>query len=202
VVIVYSVELLSLREFRAIATVRRTEVLWTVAAFAGVLVLGTLKGILFAVIVSLISLGYQASNPAVYEVVHKRGSGIFRRRSEKHPDDEVFPGLLLVRVEGRLFFGNTERVLDLVAPLIEAARPKVVVLDCSAIFDVEYSAMKMLFDAQERARSQGGELWLAALNPAVKAAVRRAPVGKALAQECMFYDLGHAVEHFRSRHVR
>jgi hypothetical protein len=57
---------------------------------------------------------------------------VFRRRSEKHPEDELFPGLLLLRMEGRLFFGNTERVLDLIAPLVEAARPRVVAARLSA----------------------------------------------------------------------
>jgi high affinity sulfate transporter 1 len=199
VVIVYSLELVSLRDFRAIAAIRRTELVWTLTAFAGVLLLGTLKGILVAVITSLIALGVQASNPAVYEVVRRRGTAAFRRRSEKHPDDEVFPGLLLVRVEGRLFFGNTDRVLELAAPLLDAARPKVVVLDCGAIFDVEYSALRMLAEAEARARRMGSELWLAALNPSVKEVVRRSPLGEALGQDRMCYDLNDAVDRFQAR---
>ena len=68
-----------------------------------------------AVVTSLVSLASQASNPAVYEVVRKPGTNVFRRRSEEHPGDERQPGLLLIRVEGQIFFGNVERVLDLVA---------------------------------------------------------------------------------------
>jgi anti-anti-sigma regulatory factor len=90
-------------------------------------------------------------------------------------------------------------VVDRVAELVAAARPRVVVLDCSAIFDVEYSAVKMLVEAAERARRQGGDLWLAALNPTVKTVVHRSPLGGALGPDRMFYDLGHAVEHFESR---
>jgi SulP family sulfate permease len=199
IVIVYSLDLVSLRDFRAIAAVRRTEFIWTLAAFAGVLLLGTLRGILIAVVISLMALAQQASNPAVYEVVRKPGTSVFRRRTERHPEDESYPGLLMVRLEGRLFFGNTERVLDLVAPLVEAANPRVVVLDCSAIFDVEYSAVKMLSEAEARARRRGRELWLAALNPTVRRVVERSPLGKALGPERMFYDLDHAVERFRTR---
>jgi len=199
IVIVYSLDLVSLRDFRAIAAIRYTEFIWTLAAFAGVLLLGTLRGILVAVITSLVALGYQASNPPVYEVVRKPGTSVFRRRSEKHPEDESYPGLLMIRVEGRLFFGNTERVLDLVAPLVEAANPRVLVLDCRAIFDLEYSALKMLSEAEERVRRRGGELWLAALNPEAKRVVRRSPLGEALGPERMFYDLGHAVDRFRAR---
>jgi high affinity sulfate transporter 1 len=199
VVLVYSTDLLALDDFRAIRAIRGTEFAWAVTAFAGVLLLGTLRGILVAVVTSLVSLAYQASNPAVYEVVRKPGTHVFRRRSEEHPGDERFPGLLLVRVEGRIFFGNVERVLDQITPLVQAADPRVIVLDCSAIFDVEYSAVRMLSDVEARVRSRGGELWLAALNPEPRAVVQRSPLGGTLGRERTFFDLEHAVERYLSR---
>ena len=44
VVIVYSVGLIQLPEFRAILAVRRTEFIWAIAAFAGVMLLGLFRG--------------------------------------------------------------------------------------------------------------------------------------------------------------
>ena len=73
VVIVYSVGLIQLPEFRAILAVRRTEFIWAVAAFAGVMLLGTLKGILVAILVSIVSLAQQVADPPVYRVGRKRG---------------------------------------------------------------------------------------------------------------------------------
>ncbi len=198
IVVVYSAELLSPSDFRAIAAIRRTEFIWALVAFAGVVVLGTLRGILIAVLTSVVSLVYQASNPAVYEVVRKPGTNVFRRRSKKHSRDESYLGLLMVRIEGRMFFGNTEQVLDKVEPLVMATKPGVVVLDCSAVFDLEYSALKMLGEVQARVGSEGHELWLAALNPEVKRVVRRSPLGKALGPGQLFFDLEHAVAHYQS----
>ena len=106
-------------------------------------------------------------------------------------------GLLMIRVEGRIFFGNAERVQDLVAALVQASNPQVLVLDCSAIFDLEYSALKMLGEAEARARSRSGELWLAALNPEARTVVERSPLGKALGHERMFFDLEHAAGHYQ-----
>ena len=54
VVIVYSIGLIKPAEFRAILSVRRTEFIWALVAFAGVVLVGTLKGILVGIIVSLI----------------------------------------------------------------------------------------------------------------------------------------------------
>lgn len=199
IVLVYSIELVSPRDFKAIAAVRRTELIWAITAFAGVLLLGTLRGILVAVITSLLALAYQASNPSVYEVVRKAGTNVFRRRSPEHPEDQSYPGLIMLRVEGRLFFANTDRVLDAMAALVWPARPEVIVLDCAAIFDVEYSALKMLAEADARVRSHGCELWLSALNPAVRRVVERAPLGLALGKERMCFDLEHAVARYQAR---
>ncbi len=66
VVIVYSLGLIKPVDFRDMLRVRRTEFIWAVVAMLGVMVLGTLKGILVAIIVSLVALGYQAANPTVY----------------------------------------------------------------------------------------------------------------------------------------
>jgi len=199
IVVIYSVELVSLRDFRAIVAVRRTEFLWALTAFAGVVLLGTLRGIVVAVITSVVSLAHQANNPPVYEVARKPGTNVFRRRSDEHPGDETTPGLVLVKVEGRIYFGNAQRVLDLLAPIVLAASPKVIVLDCGAVFDLEYSALKMLAEAEVRVREHGAELWLAAVNPDVLRVVERAPLGKTLGPGRMCFNLEQAVERYRAR---
>ncbi len=125
VVIVYSIELIKPAEFGAIRRVRRTEFRWALTAFAGVVLLGTLKGIIVAVVVSLLSLAQQAYNPTVYVLGRKRGTTVFRARSAEHPDDETWPGLLILRTEGRLFFANAERVADRARVLLNEARPRV-----------------------------------------------------------------------------
>src|SRR6185437_14488305 len=62
VVIVYSIGLIKPQEFRDILRVRRTEFIWALTAFAGVMLLGTLKGIIVAITVSMVMLAHQASD--------------------------------------------------------------------------------------------------------------------------------------------
>lgn len=193
VVIATSIGLVQPAEFRAILAIRRTEFAWAVAAFAGVALLGTLKGILVAVVVSLGCLMAQAQNPPVYPLVRKRGTNVFRPASAEHPDDETIPGLVLLRVDGRLFFGNAQRVADRLAPLVSGARGSVVVLDCSGILDLEYTALKMLTEGEERMRSRGVLLCLAAMNPEVRRVVEASPLGRALGRERTFFNLEQAV---------
>ena len=201
VVVVYSVGLIKLGEFREIARVRKTEFYWAVVAFAGVALLGTLRGILVAVITSLLALAQQAYSPAVYAVARKRNTDVFRPLSPQHPDDETWPGLLIVRVEGRAFFANAQRIGDRMWPLVEQAKPTVMVIDCSAIIDIEYTALKMLAEADERLQRDGVTLWLAALNPNVLTAVLRSRLGEQLGQERMFFNLQAAVERYQQRKI-
>src|SRR5271166_3962997 len=108
VVIVYSIGLIKPAEFREILSVRRTEFIWALIAFAGVVLVGTLKGIVVAIIVSMVALAYQVADPPVYVLGRKPGTNVFRPRSKEHPEDETFAGLLLLRLEGRVFFVNAE----------------------------------------------------------------------------------------------
>jgi SulP family sulfate permease len=197
VVVVYSVGLIKPAEFRSILRVRRTEFVWALAAFAGVMLFGTLKGIVVAIILSLVALAAQVANPPVHVLGRKRGTGVFRPRSSEQPDDEMFPGLLLLRLEGRVFFANAERIRQKVQALVAEHRPRVVAIDLSAVFDLEYTALKSLTEAERRNRERGVELWLVALTPDVLAMVRRSPLGDALGRERMFFSPEHAVAKYR-----
>ncbi|MBK1718172.1 SulP family inorganic anion transporter [Thiocystis violacea] len=198
VVIVYSIGLIQPAEFLAILRVRRMEFLWALAAFGGVVLLGTLKGIVVAVIVSLVALAYQTAHPRLYVLGRKPGTDLFRPKSAEHPDDETVPGLLMARPEGRIFFANAQRIGEQLWGLIDLAEPRVLVVDFRAVPDIEYSALKMLAEGEERLRERGIQLWLVALNPEALGMVQRSPLGETLGRERMFSNLRMAVERFRS----
>jgi MFS superfamily sulfate permease-like transporter len=195
-VIVYSVGLIQPDEFRDILLVRRTEFRWAVIACIGVVLLGTLQGILVAVIASLLALAHQAYDPPVRVVGRKQGTDVFRPRSSDHPDDDSWPGLLIVRIEGRAFFLNAQRIGDRIWQAIEAEKPAVVVIDGSALIDVEYTALKMLTEAEEKLRREGIVLWMASLTSEVLKVVQQSPLGVTLGRSRMFFNVQSAVRHF------
>jgi MFS superfamily sulfate permease-like transporter len=69
----------------------------------------------------------------------------------------------------------------------------VVALDLSAVHDLEYTALKMLTEGEERLRADGVQLWLVGLNPGVLEVVRRSPLGARLGREGMHFNLETAV---------
>jgi anti-anti-sigma factor len=201
VVVAYSVGLISVADFVAIRRIRNVEFRWALVALAGVIVLGTLKGILVAVIVSLIALVHQSYRPAVYALGRKPGTDVFRKISPEHPEDETYQGLLLIRPEGRLYFANTQSIVDATLPIIEAANPRVVVLDLQAVFDIEYTALKVLVDAETNLRERGIELWITAANPGVLEAIQRSSLGPLLGRERLIFTLVDAVDRYQRRIV-
>ena len=196
IVIVYSVGLIQPAEFAAIYRVRRMEFWWAVAATVGVLAFGTLQGIVFAIILSLIGLASQTANPRVSIIGRKRGVDVLRPLSPDHPEDETIEGLLIVRPEGRLYFLNAQIVADQIAALQAQYEPRVVVLDFSRVPDIEYSALQMIIDGDKRARERGANVWLAGLNPGVLEMVRRSGLDKQLGRERLLFNARTAIERF------
>lgn len=199
VVIVYSVGLIQPAEFRAIRNVRSMEFRWAVVACAGVLLFGTLKGIVIAIIVSMIGLASQTAHPRVSVIGRKRGADVLRPLSPEHPDDETFPGLLIVRPEGRLFFVNAQYVGERIQALVQQYQPQVLTLDLSRVPDLEYSALQALAEGEKRLSAAGVEVWLAALNPAVLESARRAGLDRHLGQDRLLFNARAAIARYQAR---
>jgi sulfate permease, SulP family len=198
IVIVYSVGLIQPEEFLAIRNVRSMEFRWAIIAALGVLVVGTLKGIVVAIIVSMIGLASQTANPRVSVIGRKRGADVLRPQSPEHADDETFEGLLILRPEGRLFFVNAQNVADQVNALVRQYQPRVLVLDLSRVPDIEYSALQALMEGDKRMAEAGGIVWLVGLNPSVLEVVRHAGFDKRLGRERLMFNAREAIERYQS----
>jgi sulfate permease, SulP family len=198
VVIVYSVGMIKPGEFREILQIRWTEFIWALIAFAGVMFVGTLKGIIVAIITSIVALAYQVANPRLHVLARKPGTNVFRPCSKEHPEDETFPGLLILRPEGRIFFANAEQLAHKILTQLEIAQPRVIALELSAVFDLEYTALKMLADAEKRHRERGIRLWLVGMNPEVLSMIQKSSLGEALGREGMYFNLETAVTKYLS----
>lgn len=198
VILVAAVAMIKPANFRAIARVRRDELVWALVTAAGVVLIGTLEGIAIAVAVSVLTLVYQANHPPVYAVAWSRSKDVFRRLGEDAAD-ETFPGLLLLRTEGRLTFANADTVADKMRALVAQWSPQVIVLECSAIPDIEYTALAMLTDAERQLRERGVELWLAGVNPDLRRILDRSELGHNLGPERVHFNLYRALAAWHAR---
>jgi len=197
-VLAAAVGLIHFSEFQDMARIRRTELVWALLAFGGVMVLGILEGILFAVLISILTLIAQANRPPVYVLGRQLGTDEFRPL-EDHPKDEIIPGLLIARTEGRLYFANISWVIDKLWAMAHQDSPQVLILDCDAIPDIEYTALRSLNEFEEQLHNAGILLWLVALNPETLPIVRRSPLGATLGNERMYSNLRQALEAYQAK---
>jgi SulP family sulfate permease len=72
-------------------------------------------------------------------------------------------------------------------------KQKVVALDVSGVPDLEYTALKMLIEAEQRERQRGVSVWLVGLNPNVLSVIQRSSLGEILGRERMHFNLEVAV---------
>jgi MFS superfamily sulfate permease-like transporter len=158
-----------------------------------VVLLGTLKGILVAIVVSVIALAHQVADPPVLVLGRKPGTNFFRPLSKEHPEDETFPGLLLLRLEGRLFFLNAEHIGQKIRLLIAEQKPRIVAIHLRGVFDLEYTALNMLIEGEKKQREHGVLLWLVGINPQVLTMIQRSSLGKTLGPERMHFTMEVAV---------
>lgn len=199
VVVVATIGLCSPAKFLAIRRIRHMEYRWALVAVIGVVLLGTLKGVLVAVLASLIALMIHANRYPVHVLGRKPGTNVFRPRSPEHPEDETFPGLLLLRPEGPIYFTNAPRLDQQILELRLAAAPRVMALDLAAVPDLEFTALMMLIDAEEQLRKHGVMLWLVALNSEVLKVVQHSGLGERLGRERMFFTVEQAVENYQKK---
>lgn len=200
VVIVYSASLIQPKEFIDIYKIRAMEFRWAVIACLGVLVFGTLQGIVVAIIVSLLGLSRQTANPLVSVIGRKRNTDVLRPLSPEHPDDQTIDGLLIVRPEGSLYFVNIQHISDQIKALAAQYQPEIIVLDMSRIPNIEYSALERLIEGERRVADHGHTLWLAGLNPNVLQIVRRSGLAERLGRERMLFNANIAIERYKALH--
>jgi SulP family sulfate permease len=138
----------------------RADALALLACAAGVLVLGIETGVLVGVGLSIGTLLWRASRPHMAVLGRIAGTEHFRN-VERYPAATA-PGVLLVRVDGDLFFGNAEAVgerLEEALAASPAARHLVLVL--SAVNAIDTSALFALRDWNQMLRQRGIGLHLA-----------------------------------------
>ena len=145
VVLVAVAGLIEIREFRHLFRVSRPDFAAAVVALVGVLLLGILNGVIFAVVASLLMLLTRASTPHVAWLGRIPGTNRFSDLA-RHLDNEPIPGLLAFRVEAALLYFNVDHVLRDVLRRVRADAPglKLVICDLSNSPYVDLAGARML----------------------------------------------------------
>ncbi len=133
---------------------------------------GVEQGIVLAVVLSIIELVRRAYTPKDFLVgVDQAGEPTYE---PAEPGAQSLPGLLVFRFDAPLFYANGSLFVDDVQRLLAAAPAKVrwLVLDCSAMTDVDYSAGLNLAGLVKSVHANGRVLALAGVDPGLLATLK------------------------------
>ena len=124
--------------------VSRFEFKITMVAFIGVLLLGILKGVLLAMVVSILMLLAAGASPHVAVLGRIRGTNRYSDQ-KRHPDNELIPRVFIFRVESALLYFNVEHIRNVVrGHLATVPHLGLVVCDLSNASYVDVAGAKLL----------------------------------------------------------
>jgi MFS superfamily sulfate permease-like transporter len=156
IVLVAVAGLVNVPELRRVWVLSRMEFSIALAAFAGVLLLGILNGVLLAAIVSMLLLIHRAARPHVAQLgripATQRYSDLAR-----HPENETVPGVFIVRVEASLLYFNVSHVREEVHRLLAAGgrQLRLLIWDLSTSPYVDIAGVRLLGETQRELAAQG-----------------------------------------------
>ena len=147
-----------------------------VIVIAGELTLGVLEGIALGVVVSLLTLIYVTSHPHGAVLGQLPDTEAYRS-VQRHPETITFPGLLILRIGGDLFFASVGHVSEALKASL-AARPDVkrVLLDFGPVNFIDITASDELLSLIKALRSRGITLAFARVRDVVRDDMRLAGI--------------------------
>jgi high affinity sulfate transporter 1 len=182
-------------EFRRLFRVARFDFWIAMAAVVGVLSVGVLAGVVVGVFLSLGWLVYVATRPPMPFLGREPGTQVFRDARE-NPDDEFFPGIVVIRLDGGLFFATAEALDERIRSLVQDADPPLrgVLLDMESVDFVDSQGAATLAEILDFADGAGVGLRLARMKPAVAEVLASDGVLERLGEDRVHGSIPLAVE--------
>jgi MFS superfamily sulfate permease-like transporter len=156
------VPLADVRTLKYYARLRTGSVWVALAALLGVLQMGILKGLIFAVGLTLIALMHKLASPQDSVLGRLKGSENFVD-VVRYQEAEQIPGLLIFRPNGIVFFANANRVHNRLRELVKASEKplRAVIVNLEASPEIDVTCLEMLGQLRSELHDLGIPLYFA-----------------------------------------
>ena len=148
-----------------------------------------------AVLLSVLLLLYRASRPYVAVLGRMPGRTATFADLARHPDAELVPGLVIVRLDAPLYFFNANvartQIFDIVAA--QETPPRGVLIDLSATADLDVTTTDMLFELVADLRSRSIEVLVAQVRGTVRDRLRKTGLMDQLGEDRVYLSITSAV---------
>jgi sulfate permease, SulP family len=165
--------MMDLPEMRRLARVQRFDFWIAVAAIIATILVGVLAGVMIGIGLSLIWLISVATHPQMPVLGRQAGTQAFRELDD-HSGDEQLPSVVVLRMDGGLFFATADALEDRFRE-VALSTPGVtgIVLDCGGMDFIDSQGSAKMREIVKLTEQAGVTLRLARVNPAVRELLAR-----------------------------
>jgi len=173
-------------------SVKRNDFWLLVLTFIATLVFGISQGIGVGVLASLGLFIVRSTRPHYAVLGHVPGTQAYLNVA-RHPTLHTWPGVLIVRLDAQLYFGNVSFLRDTLRKLEGEAKGELraVVLDASGVNQLDASALEALEDIDRDYAARGVRLLYARVKGPVRDVMERAGMLKTLREEQRIFSRTH-----------
>ena len=181
-------------EMRRLARVKRFDFWIAIAAIIATLLVGVLAGVLIGIGLSLIWLISVATRPRMPLLGREPGTQAFRELDE-YPGGEVFPGVVVLRLDSGLFFATSDALEDRVREVaLSTPGTTGIVLDCGGMDFIDSQGSAKMREILELTEQAGITLRLTRVKPAVREVLKRDGVFERIGEDKTHGNIEQAVE--------
>ncbi len=175
----------------------REEFFILLFTFLITLFMGIMEGVLLGTLASLSLMVYRSSQPHIAILGRIKGTKHYRNIHRFTEEVETFPGVLILRFDGQLFFGNhsyfKKQIVDLLGR--ETKKIRYLVIDASPINYIDASASNTLNHWIQNLNKEGiTVLWVNVIGP-IRDLFFKNGMLKKIGKKNLFYSLDSAVKY-------
>ena len=192
--------LMDVKAMKRIYRLNRTEFWVGLIALLGVLTFGTLQGVLIGLFLSLLVLVARSSKPNIPVLGRSPGTDVFHSL-DQYPDSETYPGLVIIRFDGPLYFATANALRDKVRAVTTDTDPPVtmVLIDMEGVNYLDLEGSDMLKEIAENMKSAGVEIHLTRVKHDVMEMLMQDGVDRTIGRDHIHSKVFEAVEWFNHK---
>ncbi|MCU0265076.1 MAG: SulP family inorganic anion transporter [Actinomycetia bacterium] len=186
--------LMDVEAIRRYAHIRRNDFVGAMAALGGVLLFGTLYGLLAAIGQSVLGLVYRSSRVDVDVMGKVHGEKAAWGSTQRHPERRTVDGVLVLRLDAPVFWVNAPDVRDRVLAAVDAAPgTHAVILDLESTNQLDATSADVLTALLDDLRARGIDLYLVRVFHFVRRVLRRSGFEEQLGPGHMWHSISQGV---------
>jgi SulP family sulfate permease len=183
------------RKLQQIRLFSRTEFWCGMLALAGVLLIDVLEGMIIGVVASLVIVIYKSSRPHLSSLGRVPGAPGAYSDLTRHPENTPIPGVMILRLDGPLYYANALTVRDRTKALIEEAEtlPRAVIFDAAAQDEIDLTSTDTLKSLVKELHAKNIAVYFAEVHAPIREFSRRTGLLELIGEDKIFPTVDAAV---------